>query len=33
LTPEYAKKAGADEYAADAVVAVALAKGLVNRTN
>ena len=29
LTPEYAKKAGADEYAADAVVAVALAKGLV----
>lgn len=33
LTPEYAKKAGADEYAADAVVAVALAKGLVNRSN
>ena len=29
LTPEYAKKAGADEYAADAVVAVALAKGLI----
>ena len=33
LTPEYAKKAGADEYAADAVVAVALAKGLVREKN
>jgi 5-methyltetrahydrofolate--homocysteine methyltransferase len=33
LTPEYAKKAGADEYAADAVVAVALAKRLVRETN
>ncbi len=31
LTAEYAKKAGADVYAPDAVVAVALAKGLVNR--
>ena len=31
LTPEYAKKAGADEYAADAVVAVALAKRLVKQ--
>ncbi|MBP2667327.1 MAG: metH 2, partial [Firmicutes bacterium] len=31
LTPEYAKKAGADEYASDAVVAVSLAKGLVKR--
>ena len=31
LTPEYAKKAGADEYASDAVVAVSLAKGLMKR--
>ncbi len=31
LTEEYAQKAGADVYAPDAVVAVALAKGLVSR--
>lgn len=32
LTPEYAQQAGADVYAPDAVLAVALAKGLVTRT-
>ncbi len=31
LTAEYAKKAGADEYAPDAVMAVSLAKGLIKK--